>query len=67
MIDNRKKLIREIEAHLRRCGMSRTEFCYRATGDAGFLTKIEKGRIPRTAMVRRVEEFISEHQEGLRR
>ena len=57
-------LIRQIEQFLRRTGMPATRFGRLATRDPRFVLDLRLGRIPRSPMERRVQNFMHRYEES---
>ena len=51
-------LIRLIQAHCAKSGMSKSSFGLKAVGDPCFVKQLEEGREPRSRVVARVMDFM---------
>ncbi|MFT4028038.1 MAG: hypothetical protein QM676_14765 [Novosphingobium sp.] len=58
-------LISRIECFLRETGMPWTKFGRLAVSDPRFVEDLRNGRLPRSAMERRVEHFMNKYREDL--
>lgn len=57
----RQQLLARIERYLRVSGLSEAQFSSRATGNAGFLRSLRKGRVT-LETVERAEDYLDLHQ-----